>query len=207
MWCPPCATRFASVRCSKSRRKSCEPVRPPGGFSSRTTSSSPPPAPAAAGQQECRPTRHESGECRSAMRTEAQAVIIGGGVAGCSVAYHLTLMGWREIVLLEKGQLTGGATFHTAGLIGQLRGSHNLTRMIMYSVELYARLREETGLDPDWRRVGSLRLASSERRMEELRRQAALAKAYGLELELIGPREALRLFPIMSDRDLVGAAY
>jgi len=141
------------------------------------------------------------------MRTEAQAVIIGGGVAGCSVAYHLTLMGWREIVLLEKGQLTGGATFHAAGLIGQLRGSHNLTRMIMYSVELYARLREETGLDPDWRRVGSLRLASSERRMEELRRQAALAKAYGLELELIGPREALRLFPIMSDRDLVGAAY
>ncbi|MBI3975475.1 MAG: FAD-dependent oxidoreductase [Armatimonadetes bacterium] len=141
------------------------------------------------------------------MRTEAQAVIIGGGVAGCSIAYHLTLMGWREIVLLEKGQLTGGATFHAAGLIGQLRGSHNLTRMIMYSVELYARLREETGLDPDWRGVGSLRLAGSPRRMEELRRQAALAKAYGLELELIGPREAVRLFPIMSERDLVGAAY
>src|SRR3990172_2876109 len=111
MWYPLCAARFASVRRGKSRRKSCEPVRPPGGFSSRTTSSPPPPAPAPEAQQECHPTRHESGECRSAMRTEAQAVIIGGGVAGCSVAYHLTLMGWREIVLLEKGELTGGATY------------------------------------------------------------------------------------------------
>ncbi|MGH2453613.1 MAG: GcvT family protein [bacterium] len=141
------------------------------------------------------------------MRSEARAVIIGGGVAGCSIAYHLTLMGWTDIVLLEKGQLTGGATFHAAGLIGQLRGSHNLTRMIMYSVELYARLKEETGVDPDWRRVGSLRLAGSATRMEELRRQAALAKAYGLELELIGPREAVRRFPLMSEHELVGAAY
>ncbi len=141
------------------------------------------------------------------MRSEAQAVIIGGGVAGCSIAYHLTHMGWREIMLVEKGTLTGGATFHAAGLIGQLRGSYNLTRTIMYSVQLYARLREETGLDPDWRRVGSLRLASSARRMEELRRQAALAKAYGLEVEQLTPREALKLFPVMSPRDLVGAAY
>lgn len=70
------------------------------------------------------------------MRSEAQAVIIGGGVAGCGIAYHLTLMGWRDIVLVDKGELTGGATFHAAGLIGQLRGSHNRTRMIMYSVDL-----------------------------------------------------------------------
>jgi len=100
------------------------------------------------------------------MREEAQAVIIGGGVAGCSIAYHLTLMGWRDIVLVERGQLTGGSTHRAAGLVGQLRGTHNLTRMIMNSVELYGRLRQETGIDPDWRQVGSLRLASSALRME-----------------------------------------
>jgi len=141
------------------------------------------------------------------MRSEAQAVIIGGGVAGCSIAYHLTLMGWRDIVLVDKGELTGGATFHAAGLIGQLRGSHNRTRMIMYSVDLYGRIGAETGIDPDWRQVGSLRLASSATRMEELRRQAAMAKASGLDVEVIGPREAVKLFPIMSDRDLVGALH
>jgi len=141
------------------------------------------------------------------MRSEAQAVIVGGGIAGSSIAYHLTLMGWRDVVLVEKGELTGGATFHAAGLIGQLRGSHNRTRMIMYSVDLYARIGAETGIDPDWRRVGSLRLASTTARLEELRRQASVAKASGLEVEVLGPREAVRLFPIMTDQDLVGALY
>ncbi len=141
------------------------------------------------------------------MREEAQAVIIGGGVAGCSIAYHLSLMGWRDIVLVERGQLTGGSTHRAAGLIGQLRGTHNLTRMIMYSVELYGRLRQETGVDPDWRQVGSLRLASSQLRMEEIRRLVAQARAFGLEVELLTPREALALCPILDDRDLVGGAY
>jgi len=141
------------------------------------------------------------------MREEAQAVIIGGGVAGCSIAYHLTLMGWRDIVLVERGQLTGGSTHRAAGLIGQLRGTYNLTRMIMYSVELYGRLGQETGIDPDWRQVGSLRLASSPLRMEEIRRLVAQAKAFGLEVELLTPREALALCPIIGDRDLVGGAY
>jgi len=141
------------------------------------------------------------------MRSEAQAVVIGGGVAGCSIAYHLTLMGWREILLLDKGELTGGATFHAAGLIGQLRGSYNRTRLIMYSVDLYGRLRAETDVDPDWRQVGSLRLASSAARLEELRRQAAVAKTSGLAVELLDPRDAVKRFPVMSDRDLLGALY
>ncbi len=141
------------------------------------------------------------------MRTEAQAVVIGGGVLGCSVAYHLTQSGWRDIVVVERGTLTGGSTSRAAGLVGQLRATYNLSRMIMYSVQLYARLRDETGNDPDWRQVGSLRLASSPLRMEEIRRQVAQARAFGLEVELLSPREALKLFPIMSDRDLVGAAY
>ncbi|MGH2401038.1 MAG: NAD(P)/FAD-dependent oxidoreductase, partial [bacterium] len=141
------------------------------------------------------------------MRDEAQAVIVGGGVTGCSIAYHLTQMGWRDIVLVERGALTGGSTHRAAGLIGQLRGTYNLTRMIMYSVELYGRLRAETGIDPDWLQVGSIRLASSALRMEEIRRMAVQAKAFGLEVELLTPRKALELCPIIGDRDLVGGAY
>src|SRR3989304_1199177 len=92
-------------------------------------------------------------------KSDAQAVIIGGGVYGASIAYHLTKMGWRDVVLVEKGGLTGGATFHAAGLVGQLRGSVTLTRMIMYSVELYRTLLAGTGHDPDWRETGSMGLA------------------------------------------------
>jgi 4-methylaminobutanoate oxidase (formaldehyde-forming) len=141
------------------------------------------------------------------VKTEAQAVIIGGGVYGCSVAYHLTALGWRDVVLVEKGRLTGGATFHAAGLVGQLRGTLSLTRMIMYSVDLYRRLAAETGQDPDWRETGSLRLAATPDRLVELRRHVATARTYGLEMHLLSPREAVDLFPVMSDRDLLGAAY
>ncbi len=91
------------------------------------------------------------------MRSDAQAVIIGGGVIGCSIAYHLTALGWREIVLVERGELTGGSTLHSAGLVGQLRSSINLTRITMDSVALYARLEAQTGIDPGWMQVGSLR--------------------------------------------------
>lgn len=141
------------------------------------------------------------------MKSDAQAVIIGGGIVGCSIAYHLADMGWKDVVLVEKSDLTSGSTWHAAGLVGQLRGSVSLTRIMKYSAELYARLAQETGHDPEWRQVGSMRLASSRLRMEENLRQAAMARTFGLPVEVLSPREAIDLFPLMSERDLVGAVY
>ena len=135
----------------------------------------------------------------------AQCVIIGGGVGGTSVAYHLAELGMTDVVLVDRNQLTSGSTFHSAGLVGQLRGSVSLTKMMMYSVELYRRLREESEFDPGWSEVGSLRLAASAERMEELRRQAGWAKTFGLPLELIGPGEARDLFPLMTTDGVLGA--
>jgi glycine cleavage system aminomethyltransferase T/glycine/D-amino acid oxidase-like deaminating enzyme len=131
----------------------------------------------------------------------ARCVIIGGGVGGASVAHHLAGLGWDDVVLLERSQITSGSTFHSAGLVGQLRGSVSLTRMMMHSVELYRTL------DCEWVECGSLRLASSEARMEELRRQAGWAKTFGLPLELVSAEEAAELFPLMSTEGVLGAAY
>ena len=138
---------------------------------------------------------------------QAQAVIIGGGVGGTSIAYHLTERGWRDVLLVERAELTSGSTFHSAGLVGQLRSSVSLTRMMMDSVALYRRLKAETGHDPAWHEVGSLRLASTPARMEELTRQAGWAKTFGLPLELIGPAEARDLFPLMSLDGVLGAVF
>ena len=104
------------------------------------------------------------------MKDQARVVIIGGGITGCSIAYHLTEKGWKDVVILDKGELTSGATFHAAGLVGQLRSSVNITKMLKYSIELYSRLEKETGQHTEWSPVGGLRIASSEDRMEELRR-------------------------------------
>jgi glycine/D-amino acid oxidase-like deaminating enzyme len=104
------------------------------------------------------------------LPSHAQVVIIGGGVGGCSIAYHLTLMGWKDVVILERHELTSGSTWHSAGLVGQMRSDANLTRMMHYSTDLYRRLKDETGVDPAWREVGGLRLASSAERLEEIKR-------------------------------------
>jgi 4-methylaminobutanoate oxidase (formaldehyde-forming) len=141
------------------------------------------------------------------MKTRARAVVIGGGVGGCSILYWLTKLGWADAVLVERAELTSGSTFHSAGLVGQLRGSLALTRMMMNSVELYRTLGEQVGLETGWREVGSLRLASSQERVEELARQAGWAKTFGLPLELISAAEAQRLFPPMSTEGVLGAAY
>ena len=141
------------------------------------------------------------------MRERARAVVIGGGVGGCSILYWLSRLGWEDVVLVERADLTSGSTFHSAGLVGQLRSSLSLTRMMMSSIELYRTLGEEVGLETGWREVGSLRLASSEERMEEIARQAGWAKTFGLPLELISPKEAQELFPPMSLDGVLGAAY
>ncbi len=129
----------------------------------------------------------------------ARCVIVGGGVGGTSIAYHLAELGWDDVALVERNQLTSGSTFHSAGLVGQLRGSVSLTKMMMYSVELYRTI-------PGWVECGGIRLASSEERMEELRRQAGWAKTFGLPLELISASEAQELFPLMSTEGVLGAA-
>src|SRR5437762_13795048 len=141
------------------------------------------------------------------MRTHARAVVIGGGVGGASILYWLARLGWTEVVLLERARVTSGSTFHSAGLVGQLRSSLSLTRMMMNSVDLYRNLKDEVGRETGWHEVGSLRLASSEERMEELTRQAAWAKTCGLPLELISADEAQRMFPPMSTDGVLGAAY
>jgi 4-methylaminobutanoate oxidase (formaldehyde-forming) len=128
-------------------------------------------------------------------------------VGGCSILYWLARLGWDDVVLCERADLTSGSTFHSAGLVGQLRGSLSLTKMMMSSVDLYRRLGEEVGLETGWREVGSLRLASSQERMEELARQAGWAKTFGLPLELVSAEEAQRLFPPMSTTGVLGAAY
>jgi 4-methylaminobutanoate oxidase (formaldehyde-forming) len=141
------------------------------------------------------------------MRERARVVVIGGGVGGCAILYWLTKLGWDDVVLVERADLTSGSTFHSAGLVGQLRGSLSLTKMMMSSVELYRTLGDEVGLETGWHEVGSLRLASSEERMEEIARQAGWAKTFGLPLELISAEEAQTLFPPMSTEGVLGAAY
>ena len=141
------------------------------------------------------------------MRDTARAVVIGGGVGGCSILYWLARLGWDDVVLVERADLTSGSTFHSAGLVGQLRSSLSLTRMMMESVNLYRTLEAEVGLETGWREVGSLRLASSEERMEEIARQAGWAKTFGLPLELVSADEAKRLFPPLSTNGVRGAAF
>ncbi|HXH89259.1 MAG TPA: FAD-dependent oxidoreductase [Gaiellaceae bacterium] len=141
------------------------------------------------------------------MRERARAVVIGGGVGGCSILYWLARLGWSDVVLVERADLTSGSTFHSAGLVGQLRSSLSLTTMMMSSVELYRTLGDEVGLETGWREVGSLRLASSQERLEEISRQAGWAKTFGLPLELISAAEAQALFPPMSTEGVLGAAY
>ncbi len=137
----------------------------------------------------------------------ARIVVIGGGILGCSIAYWLTKMGETDVTLLEQHQLTDGATWHAAGLVGQLRSSRNTTRMLEQSVEMYRGLEAETGQAVDWHETGSLRLACSPERVLELKRLATMAKSFGLPMDVISPEKAQELFPLMSTEDVLAAAF
>jgi glycine cleavage system aminomethyltransferase T/glycine/D-amino acid oxidase-like deaminating enzyme len=143
----------------------------------------------------------------SALPSSAKIVIVGAGIVGCSVAYHLGKMGITDVLLLEKGRLTSGSTWHAAGLVGQLRTSANITQLLGYSVALYDRLEQETGLATGWKRNGGLRLACDPERWTEVKRQATTAKSFGLEMHLLSPKEAQALWPLMQVDDVVGAAF
>ncbi len=143
----------------------------------------------------------------SELPTQAQVVIIGGGVGGASIAYHLTLMGWKDVVIIERHELTAGSTWHSAGLVGQMRSDANLTRMMHYSTDLYRKLKAETAVDTSWREVGGVRLACSPERMEETKRLVGMARSFGVPMELISAKDAQNMFPLMSIDGVLGAAY
>jgi glycine cleavage system aminomethyltransferase T/glycine/D-amino acid oxidase-like deaminating enzyme len=143
----------------------------------------------------------------NALPTRAQVVIVGGGIIGCSVAYHLTRLGWTDVLLLEQGHLSGGTTWHAAGLVGPLRASESGTRLVQYSAELYDSLEAETGLATGYKNVGGVIVARTEERMVQLRRTAANATAYDMECELVTPARAQELWPPMQVDDLLGALW
>ena len=137
----------------------------------------------------------------------ARVVIIGGGIMGCSTAYHLAQLGFSDVVLLEQGRLTSGTTWHAAGLVGQLRAHESMTRLIRYSTDLYARLEAETGLGTGWKQCGSLAVARSADRMTQLKRTAAVARAYGVTCDVVTPAEAGARIPVMETADLQGGVW
>lgn len=138
---------------------------------------------------------------------KARAVVIGGGISGCSVAYHLAKLGWTDIVLLERRQLTSGTTWHAAGLIGQLRASQNMTRLAKYSADLYVKLEEETGIATGMRQNGSITVALTDERKEEIYRQASLARAFDIDVNEISPQEVKNLYPHLNISDVLGAVH
>jgi 4-methylaminobutanoate oxidase (formaldehyde-forming) len=141
------------------------------------------------------------------LPTRARAVIVGGGIIGCSVAYHLAKIGWSDVVLLERKQLTSGTTWHAAGLVGQLRGSQRMTQLAKYTAELYRGLEAETGQATGFKQNGSISLATHEERFEELRRMASMAQVFDLEVNVLTPNDAKEMYPLITVDDVVGAVH
>ena len=143
----------------------------------------------------------------SQLPDKAQIVVIGGGIIGCSTAYHLARDHKADVVVLEQGKLTSGSTWHAAGLVGQLRSSASITQVLKYSVDLYKRLKEETGLETGWKMTGCLRLACNQDRWTEYKRLATTARSFGMEMHLVSPQEVKAMWPLMDVSDLVGASF
>src|SRR5215475_14237903 len=141
----------------------------------------------------------------SSIPTHARVVVIGGGIAGVSTAYHLAKLGVTDVVLLEQGRLTCGTTWHAAGLVGQTRATRNATRMSRYGIDLYSSLEKETGLATGWKQCGSLNVAKTPERLTLMKRQMARAKSFGIEFEFISPADAGKMAPILRTDDLAGA--
>ncbi|MDR7126776.1 FAD-dependent oxidoreductase [Pseudotabrizicola sp. 4114] len=141
------------------------------------------------------------------LPAQAQIIVIGGGIIGCSTAYHLARDHKADVLLLEQGRITSGSTWHAAGLVGQLRSSASITRVLKYSVDLYKGLAAETGLDTGWKMTGCLRLATTPDRWTEYRRLATTAGSFGMEMHLISPEEVKRMWPLMDTSDLIGASW
>ena len=141
------------------------------------------------------------------LPAHAEIVIIGGGIIGCSLAYHLTKLGRRDVLVLEQGRITSGTTWHAAGLVGQMRPTRTMTRMSRYGIELYRTLEAETGQATGWKACGSVNVASTPERVVELKRTVARARSFGIEIELISPAEAGRLWPLMRTDDLLAAVW
>ena len=138
---------------------------------------------------------------------ESRDIIVGGGVIGCSVAYHLAKLGWSDIILLEQGEIAGGTSWHAAGMVGQLRTSNSLTKINKYSVELYKKISRETGIPIGWNQCGSLNLGTTDQRMIQLNRTAAMAEVFGVNAELIDPKKCLEKWPVMSEEGILGGVW
>src|SRR5450432_4854655 len=141
------------------------------------------------------------------LPTQARIVVVGGGIAGCSTAYHLAKLGQSDVLVLEQGRLTCGTTWHAAGLVGQMRPNRTMTGMSQYGIELYSTLEAETGLATGWKQCGSVNVAKTPARLKLLKRQMARAKSFGIEFEFITPAEAGKLYPLLRTDDLSGAVW
>ena len=137
----------------------------------------------------------------------AKVVVIGGGVAGCSVAYHLAKYGWKDTVLFERDQLTSGTTWHAAGLVGQLGASATITRLRKYSLNLYKELEKKTGLSTGLKQNGAITVASTPERLQELLRQATSAKLFDVNVEVLDKKKIKELYPVINDQDIFGGVY
>ena len=138
---------------------------------------------------------------------QARVVIVGGGVVGCSVAYHLAQMGWQDVLLLERQKLTSGTTWHAAGLVGQLRATQNMTKLAKYTAELYTGLEAQTGQATGFKQNGSITIATNVERFEELKRNASMAKVFGLQVDVIDRAEVARRYPLINTQDVVGGTW